>query len=86
MSFVSKVIPHLPAWQINGGSAVWCEHCGKYHYHGTGSTGHRLAHCETPDSPYFDTGYILTDAGPATAAILADINKPRRARRTKATR
>jgi hypothetical protein len=43
---------------------VWCDHCGKHHYHGPGE-GHRLAHCDVQGGPYERCGYNLAHAGDA---------------------
>jgi len=52
--------PELPAYPTGGGGLrVWCCWCGEWHSHGNGY-GHRAAHCVT-QSPYCETGYILTD-------------------------
>lgn len=40
------------------GQMFWCPFCKKYHYHGEGD-GHRTAHCDNPNSPWLDTGYIV---------------------------
>ena len=54
--------PALPAypWHSRSGAGlkVRCEHCRKWHYHGTGY-GHRVAHCFRDDSPYRRGGYVL---------------------------
>ena len=54
--------PTLPAREvvINGATrwAVWCRHCGVFHYHGP-AEGHREAHCGDPASPYWRSGYNL---------------------------
>jgi len=38
--------------------SFYCEYCRRRHYHGKGE-GHRGAHC-TEDSPFKETGYIIT--------------------------
>lgn len=56
-------IPRLPAELVNVGAQlrVWCEHCRCWHYHGL-PYGDRACHCRWDvDSPYKDTGYVLTD-------------------------
>lgn len=64
--------PVLPAHRTPGGGqlAVFCDDCGRFHYHGSISAefgsgdGHRLAHC-AGDGPLRQTGYILREvAGP----------------------
>jgi hypothetical protein len=58
------VHPRLPAYPRKDGYGlrVWCCWCDAWHYHGEGF-GHRADHCIT-NSPYVETGYVLTD--PAT--------------------
>lgn len=44
---------------INGNQYMfYCPYCGKNHGHGIGD-GHVLAHCNNPNSPYKESGYIL---------------------------
>jgi hypothetical protein len=56
--------PVLPAHRVRSKRTgairfrVWCRFCGRWHYHGP-ATGHREAHCTSPSSPYFRTGYDL---------------------------
>ena len=54
--------PVLPAYEASvSGSVyclVWCDHCGTYHRHGP-AEGHREAHCNDPESPYWRHGYNL---------------------------
>ena len=82
--------PVLDAYDLgNGSCAVWCGHCRLWHVHGTRDTlGHVGAHCTwlSPEvapsdypghSPYFETGYWLKPAGPATPEILRDITNER---------
>jgi len=64
--------PRLPAHVVGARDreqlVVWCCWCDAWHYHGAGikgdseypAYGHRVAHCHT-DSPYKQTGYVLTD-------------------------
>ena len=53
--------PRVPAYpDTRGGLRTWCCWCNKWHYHGP-KYGHRSAHCHRADSPFRDTGYILTD-------------------------
>ena len=58
--------PFLPAYsRILDGSVywvVWCKHCDTWHRHGP-ADGHREAHCQAEDSPYFRNGYNLAYAG-----------------------
>lgn len=78
--------PVLDAYDVGDDKcAVWCAHCGLWHYHGTSDTlTHVAAHCSwmhpweaSPDdpgnSPYLETGYWLNPAGPATPEILRDV-------------
>ncbi|MHA1867427.1 MAG: hypothetical protein ACTSXD_05120 [Candidatus Heimdallarchaeaceae archaeon] len=44
---------------IPEGMKFYCEFCKRWHLHGKGE-GHRAAHCFNSDSPYENTGYILT--------------------------
>lgn len=37
---------------------VWCDHCGRYHFHGP-MPGHRESHCHDVTSPYEGCGYNL---------------------------
>jgi hypothetical protein len=41
---------------------VWCKYCRKWHRHGP-AEGHREAHCNDSESPYWSTGYNLAWAG-----------------------
>jgi hypothetical protein len=72
--------PRLPAWQAlcGGGwqTVIWCRYCRRYHLHGAGRFGHRVAHCD-PGSPYYEFGYVLVDAGQAPADIAADLQRQR---------
>lgn len=58
--------PTLPAYEttIDGAVrwAVWCRHYSTWHHHGA-AEGHREAHCKSPESPYWKTGYNLALAG-----------------------
>lgn len=58
--------PTLPAYEtiINGATrwVVWCKYCETYHKHGP-AEGHRETHCQSPESPYYKTGYNLAFAG-----------------------
>jgi hypothetical protein len=50
-------------------ASFWCPFCLRYHYHGTGGEpsrkggflnyGHRVAHCQNPESPFKESGYYL---------------------------
>lgn len=72
--------PELPAYRITAGSQarliVFCEACRDYHFHGNGD-GHRVAHCHISSSPYRQTGYVLRESGPVTAAIRRDFRRRR---------
>lgn len=71
-----KEIPELPAyfddspWDANLWH-VWCDYCVRWHTHGAGGKGddpmeylgHRGAHCDWDDSPYWPTGYTLVWGG-----------------------
>jgi hypothetical protein len=46
----------LPGWRVH------CCHCRRDHLHG--SLGHKTAHCFRPESPYRQTGYVLTPPQP----------------------
>lgn len=76
----AREYPMLPAWQAlcGGGwqTVIWCRYCRRYHLHGAGRFGHRVAHCD-PDSPYDAFGYVLVDAGQAPADIVADLQRQR---------
>lgn len=76
----ARKYPMLPAWQAlcGGGrqTVIWCRHCRRYHLHGAGRFGHRVAHCD-PNSPYGEFGYGLVDAGEAPADIVADLQRQR---------
>ncbi len=58
--------PTLPAYEVKiiGGVrwVIWCKHCRKWHRHGA-AEGHREAHCNDSQSPYWKTGYNLAYAG-----------------------
>ena len=81
-----KKAPILDAYDLGDGHcAIWCNHCGLWHVHGSCNTVlHVAAHCgwmqpwEAPpdfpgNSPYLETGYWLKPAGPATPEILRDV-------------
>ena len=52
--------PLVPAYPDQmGGLRMWCAFCDRWHYHGK-EYGHRTAHCHRTDSPYRDSGYVLT--------------------------
>jgi len=61
---LSDVPPVLDAHDRpdNGGLAVWCRYCLKWHLHGAGE-GCRVAHCDKKDSPYTRSGYTLRAIG-----------------------
>lgn len=55
---------------------VWCDWCCIWHTHGAGTDGthgdgHRVAHCGTPDSPYYDSGYTIA----VSSVPFADVEK-----------
>lgn len=53
------VIMALPRPDFEGGFIFWCPFCKEWHKHGRGP-GHRAAHCYgNPESPFYETGYIL---------------------------
>jgi hypothetical protein len=81
---IDSKYPALPAWQWHEGgqTVVWCRHCSRYHMHGLGSFGHRIAHCHA-DSPYLHSDYVLVDAGDATPDIQADLKFQREGRQWK---
>jgi hypothetical protein len=58
--------PVLPAYEavVRGATrgVVWCKYCEKWHSHGA-AEGHREAHCQDSNSPYWRTGYNLAFAG-----------------------
>lgn len=58
--------PVLPAYDARIGGVVrwmvWCEHCRNWHRHGA-AEGHREAHCQDSNSPYWRQGYNLAYAG-----------------------
>ena len=47
---------------------VWCAHCRDWHTHGAGG-GHRILHCQVPDSPYRVCGYYIQEVGSFTAQV-----------------
>lgn len=60
-------VPVLPAyrtkaWDGTPLALVWCGECFKWHTHGQ-SDGHRTAHCTSPKSAYYRSGYILRVVG-----------------------
>ncbi len=63
--------PVLPAYEcFVSGSVywlVWCKHCSKWHRHGP-AEGHREAHCNDSESPYWRVGYNLAYVGKWTEA------------------
>ncbi len=60
--------PVLPVYQVrvNGGVRwiVWCKYCHIWHWHSL-AEGHREAHCNDSNSPYWKTGYNLAYDGKA---------------------
>jgi hypothetical protein len=56
-------IPIIKAWRYDWGQVVfYCEHCKCFHHHGYARgfpNGHRCAHCNKPNSPFSESGYIL---------------------------
>ena len=40
------------------GLKFYCRFCRRDHLHGS-FEGHRIAHCDSKKSPYYNTGYIL---------------------------
>jgi hypothetical protein len=71
--------PRVAAWQAEyrglPHTVMWCRGCRLYHLHGADAGGHRFSHCALPDSPYYESDYVLIDAGRAPAAILADLDR-----------
>jgi hypothetical protein len=66
-------------------AVVWCEYCGRWHWHIVGTdipdTSRRIhpANCNfASDSPYLKTGYRLR-LRPMTDAIRADVTRNARA-------
>ena len=63
--------PVRPAYECSiSGSVywlVWCRYCGKWHRHGP-AEGHREAHCNDSESPYWRVGYNLAYAGKLEAS------------------
>jgi hypothetical protein len=60
-------MPILPAyraraWDGTPLALVWCRECFKWHTHSQ-SDGHRVAHCNSPESAYRRHGYILRIVG-----------------------
>lgn len=66
---VTKEIPSLLAYREGNQLVLWCRYCAKWHYHGTNSFGHKVAHCYVPSSPYAITGYNLVDSGKLTEEL-----------------
>jgi hypothetical protein len=66
VAVVNLDAPVLPAFAtLRDGSVywlVWCRHCEVWHRHGP-AEGHREAHCQDRESPYWRTGYNLAFAG-----------------------
>ncbi len=61
--------PTLKAYLASGEYyRVYCKYCRRWHTHSP-FEGHRLAHCDDPDSPYAPTGYNLVYAGEFTLAV-----------------
>lgn len=50
----------IPRKDFPSGWKFYCIFCKKYHLHGEG-LGHRVAHCFSEKSPYYETGYNLVD-------------------------
>jgi hypothetical protein len=70
---VTRKVPRLPAYpRTDGirGLRVWCCWCGRWHFHSPGY-GHRAAHCHNAESPYADTGYMLTSPAAIEAKATA---------------
>ena len=65
-----STILKLPAFRSNDSLKVWCDYWIRWHSHGAGGgNGHRLAHCQSPESPYRKTGYSLVEVGALTPEI-----------------
>lgn len=53
--------PKLSATRGLGDALVgWCKFCNDHHYHSM-PYGHRTAHCKSPESPYYESGYVLVN-------------------------
>lgn len=72
--------------------AVWCPFCAAYHYHSWQPedngrvASHRVAHCSSPDSPFFQTGYFISVVCRGQPGYTEHVIKPgtRLARKTSA--
>src|SRR5699024_4810612 len=53
--------PVLEAVRVNNRLRVWCRYCAEHHHHSP-EDGHRAAHCRNENSPFKQTGYIITEA------------------------
>lgn len=53
--------PILVGYPYNEQLACWCPYCACYHYHGD-VEGERVAHCNSPYSPFKKTGYYIKRA------------------------
>ena len=78
----SHAAPELPAYDTGRNLIVWCAHCCCWHAHGrndggSDGNGHRVAHCQKPNSPYDRSGYFIRYVGPATPDILKDLRRRR---------
>lgn len=73
-----NAIPTLRAWEtLRGDLIVWCMYCDTWHFHADPGGRHLQAHCDSPRSPYRDSGYILDSKGPAPPDVEVDICRRR---------
>ena len=54
--------PVLDAYETAYTYRVWCSFCRYWHSHSK-EDGHRVAHCHTVLSPYYDSGYFIKRVG-----------------------
>ena len=52
-------VPVVEAVRIDGLYWFWCPWCRRRHCHG--GTGHRAAHCLSPSSPFWRSGYVVIE-------------------------
>ncbi|MEZ5336500.1 MAG: hypothetical protein R2741_15420 [Methanolobus sp.] len=48
----------IPRVDFEGGMMFFCPYCQKWHKHAEGD-GHRVAHCDSQESPLLKTGYYI---------------------------
>ena len=52
--------PVLKGFLVGSQIIVWCPFCNQFHYHGSAAVpGLRTAHCESEDSAFRKTGYMV---------------------------